>query len=66
MPKPIKCNPFEERLVIDTFADVATASKHESVFNSKSERFGSGALNSTYLNTTNNPGPQDYDTNADP
>lgn len=60
VPKPIKCAPLEERQIVDDFAEVQTGSKAEAVFNSRTNRWQSN----TYLNTVNNPGPQDYDPHA--
>ena len=60
VPKPIKCAPFEERLIVDNFAEVQTGPKAEAVFNSKTDRFRAN----TYLNLNKNPGPQDYDAHA--
>ena len=51
--------PLEERQVVDDFAEVQTGAKGENVFNSKTDRFKT--KHETYLNTVNNPGPQDYD-----
>lgn len=56
VPKPITCVPLEERQIVEDFAEVQTGPKAEVVFNSKTDRFRSN----TYLNTVNNPGPQDY------
>ena len=52
--KPITCEPLEERMIIEDFAEVQTGSKAEAVFNSKTDRFKANK----YLNTI--PGPQDY------
>ena len=54
-PKPLKCQPYEEREVLPIFGDV-TGSKAASVFNSQHERFKKG----TYVNPNENPGPTDY------
>ena len=56
MPKPIKCDPLEERRVVDLFVDATTGSKAEAVFNSSTDRF----QKRSYLNYVKNPGPQDY------
>lgn len=39
VPKPIKCDPLEERRVVDLFVDATTGSKAEAVFNSSTDRF---------------------------
>ena len=44
---------------MEDFAEVQKGSKAKSVFNSKTDRFK--VKQNQYLNTANNPGPQDYD-----
>ena len=57
VPKPIKCQPLEERQVVQDFGVEGIGSKAENVFNSRTDRF----KQNSYLTIQNNPGPQDYD-----
>ena len=57
VPKPIKCQPLEERQVVQDFGVEGIGSKAENVFNSRTDRFNKNS----YLTIQNNPGPQDYD-----